>query len=240
MLTEQKDNICYPTASVEDARYQKEDDFYNIADARRISKATTGATQASFENKLYRTHGGLTNEKTGLGIVLKVMAGDQVKDHGRIFLYHARRRGRQSAHPGPDRITDSHDRSGAIIANKGSLTPAQVSGIGNNNVDLTNFVSNNNPGANNARAFVNYLLFDENLKYISGGADPVLAGGGYKLHNNYINNPVTIARSGYIYVFVSNESNLPVYFDNLSVTHTPRPDTRRKSLLSFWIDDAGH
>jgi hypothetical protein len=79
VLTGQQDTICYPAASVEDSRYQAEDYFYHIDNGRRINKATTGASQTSFGDKLYRVHGGLTNEKTGLGIVLKVMVGDQVK-----------------------------------------------------------------------------------------------------------------------------------------------------------------
>ncbi|WP_315817194.1 RHS repeat-associated core domain-containing protein [Paraflavitalea speifideaquila] len=119
------------------------------------------------------------------------------------------------------------------------LTPAQVSGIGTNNADLGNFISNNNPGANNAKAFVNYLLFDEQLKFVGGGANPVLAGGGYKLHNTYINSPLTIARNGYIYVYVSNESNLPVYFDNLAVTHTPGPILEETHYYPFGLTKAG-
>ncbi|AXY78527.1 hypothetical protein D3H65_05345 [Paraflavitalea soli] len=235
VLTEHKENICYPTASVEDARYQKEDDYYNIVDARRITKATTAATQASFENKLYRVHGGLTNEKTGLGVVLKVMAGDQVKIAAESFYTLP---GGGAGSPLTLAVTElltAFTGSSTVIAGKGVLTPAQVSGIGNNNTDLANFISNNNPGASNARAFVNYILFDEQLKYISGGADPVLAGGGYKLHNTYINNPVTVVKSGYMYVYVSNESNLPVYFDNLVLTHTPGPILEETHYYPFGL-----
>ena len=79
VLTEQAESQCYPMATVEDSRYQSEQNYYSIVNGRRIDKSVTGATQSSFENKLYRTQGDLSNEKTGLAIVLKVMAGDQVK-----------------------------------------------------------------------------------------------------------------------------------------------------------------
>ncbi|WP_315821860.1 RHS repeat-associated core domain-containing protein [Paraflavitalea speifideaquila] len=239
VLTEQKEDICYPAATVEDARLQKESAFFNIVNGRRIDKATTGATQTSFENKLYRVHGGLANEKTGLGIVLKVMAGDKVKIMAESFYTLP---GGGAGSPLTLAVTEllaAFTGSSAITANKGVLTPAQVSGIGTNNADLGNFISNNNPGANNAKAFVNYLLFDEQLKYISGAADPVLVGGGYKLHNTYINSPLTIARNGYIYVYVSNESNLPVYFDNLAVTHTPGPILEETHYYPFGLTMAG-
>ena len=65
VLTEQNTPIQYPSATVEDATYQNEQQLYDILNARRIDKTTTGATQSSFGNKLYRVHGGLTNEKTG-------------------------------------------------------------------------------------------------------------------------------------------------------------------------------
>jgi RHS repeat-associated protein len=239
VLTEQKEDICYPAATVEDTRYQKEDDYYNIVNARRITKATTGATQTSFENKLYRVHGGLTNEKTGLGIVLKVMAGDKVKIMAESFYTLP---GGGAGSPLTMAVTElltAFTGSPAIIDNKGVLTPAQVIGIGTNNTDLASFISNNNPGTNNAKAFVNYLVFDEQLKYISGGTDPVLAGGGYKLHNTYINSPVPISKNGYIYVYVSNESNLPVYFDNLTVTHTPGPILEETHYYPFGLPMAG-
>jgi RHS repeat-associated protein len=239
ILTEQKEDICYPAASVEDSRYQKEDDYYNIVDARRITKATTGATQASFESKLYRVHGGLTNEKTGLGIVLKVMAGDKVKIMAESFYTMP---GGGAGSPLTLAVTEllaAFTGSSAIVGNKGVLTPAQVSGIGTNNADLGSFISSNNSGTNNARAFVNYLLFDEQLKYISGGADPVLAGGGYKLHNVFINNPINVGKSGYLYVYVSNESNLPVYFDNLVLTHTPGPILEETHYYPFGLTMAG-
>jgi RHS repeat-associated protein len=239
ILTEQKEDICYPAASVEDSRYQKEDDYYNIVDARRITKATTGAMQASFESKLYRVHGGLTNEKTGLGIVLKVMAGDKVKVMAESFYTMP---GGGAGSPLTLAVTEllaAFTGSAVLTANKGPLAVSDITGIGTNNADLAGFISNNNPGANNARAFVSYLLFDEQLKYISGGADPVLAGGGYKLHNNFINNPINVGKSGYLYVYVSNESNLPVYFDNLVVTHTPGPILEETHYYPFGLTMAG-
>jgi RHS repeat-associated protein len=221
VLTEQKDTICYPAASVEDSRYQAEDDFYVIDNGRRVSKATTGATQSSFEDKLYRVHGGLTNEKTGMGIVLKVMAGDQVRFMAESFYTMPGGGAGSPLTLGLTELLTAMTGSSAIIANKGLLATGDISGIGNNNAAIGNFITNNDPGANNAKSFLNYLVFDEQLKYLGGGADPVAPGGGYRLHNYFISNPVNISKSGYIFIYVSNESNFPVYFDNLTVSHSP-------------------
>lgn len=222
VLTEQKEDICYIPATVEDASYLTEDDIYSITNARRIDKATTGATQSSFGNKLYRVHGGLAGEKTGLAVTLRVMAGDQVKIMAESFhTIPGGGPGTTTALTLTELLT-AFVGSSAITATKGIVTPATISGIGSNTTQLNAIIGSTN-GAGNARAFVNWILFDDQLKYVAGNVDPVQTGGGYKLHNAFINTPVNVTKNGFLYVYVSNESNMAVYFDNLGITHTPGP-----------------
>ena len=57
VLADQSENVCYPFATVEDATYTNEQLLYDIVNARRIDKSTTGATQSSFgrwENRIAR------------------------------------------------------------------------------------------------------------------------------------------------------------------------------------------
>ena len=75
VLTEQKEDICYIPATVEDANYTTEQKLYDIVDSRRIARTTVGAPQTSFQSKLYQTHGGITGQKTGLGITSKSNGG---------------------------------------------------------------------------------------------------------------------------------------------------------------------
>jgi RHS repeat-associated protein len=241
VLTEQNESMCYPSATVEDATYQNENELYNIVNGRRIDKSNTGATQSSFGNKLYRVHGGLTNEKIGLGVVLKVMAGDQVKVTAESFYQMPG--GGAGSPTGTAVLTEllsAFVGGSAVTATHGVLTPTDVSGIGTNGTSIPVFLGNNNEGSNNARAFVNYLLFDDQMKFYGvGGADPVQTNGGYKQHTAFINNPVNVSKSGYVYVFVSNESNLPVYFDNLAVTHTRGPILEENHFYPFGLTMAG-
>jgi hypothetical protein len=236
VLTEQNESLCYPAATVEDASYTNEQNLYDIVNGRRIDKTNTGATQSSFGNKLYRVHGGLTGEKTGLGIVLKVTAGDQVKITAES--YYTMPGGGPGTPTGTVALSElltAFVGGSAVASMHGGLTTGDVSGIGTNSTSIPSFLSSNSEGSNNARAFVNYILFDEQMKYLSGGADPVQSGGGYKQHTYFINNPVSVAKSGYIYVFVSNESNFPVYFDNLAVTHTPGKILEENSYYPFGL-----
>jgi RHS repeat-associated protein len=241
VLTEQKEDICYIPATVEDSRWQTEDDIYTIVDGRRIDKVTVGAGSiASFEGKVYRTHGGLTNEKTGLSVTLKVMAGDQVKISGESFYT------MPGGGPGQPtgaislvELLTAFAGSGAVMATHGTVQVGDISNVGNNSVTIPAFMGSNSEGSNNARAFINWILFDEQFKFVAGGADPVQQGGGYKFHSNFINNPVNVTKNGFLYIFVSNESNLGVYFDNLNITHTPGPILEENSYYPFGLTMTG-
>ena len=238
VLTEQQESKCYPGATVEDSRYQTEDDVYDIQNPRRIDKTVTGASQSSFEDKLYRTHGGLTGEKTGLGAVIKVMSGDEVKIYAESFYQLPGGDPGQPLNMVIGDFLSVFTGNNTVSAVKGAINNSQVTGLGNNNQVLQNFI-NRTPAANQAKAYLNWVLFDEQLKVVNVGADPVVAGGGYRLHDYFINNPVNVTKNGYLYVFVSNESNLPVYFDNLTLTHTNGPIMEETHYYPFGLTMAG-
>jgi RHS repeat-associated protein len=242
VLTEQQQDICYPQATVEDARVNGpagEKQYYDITDARRIDKSATPASSVtSFESKIYRTHGALANEKTGLGIVLKVMSGDKVKIKAESFYSLANGDPASVTGMSLSELLTRFLSSSPVKAGKGTVSTTQLAMIHNNTSDLTNFLGRT-PPANQAKAYLNWILFDEQLRYVTAGSDPVLAGGGYKLHSAFINSPVNVTKNGYLYVFVSNESNLPVYFDNLAVTHTPGPILEETHYYPFGLTMAG-
>jgi RHS repeat-associated protein len=220
VLTEQQENICYIPATVEDATWQTEDDYYVITDSRRIAKSTVSGAEniSSFGQKIYRTNGNVTAEKTGLGIILKVMAGDQLKISAESYY------NLPGGNAGTPLTLAVTDLLAALVGSPGlpahkNVTSTDLNNIPGNNSNLTTFISNNTPGISTAKAYLNWILLDEQMKYVSGDKDLVVANGGYKNHTQFINNPVNVTKNGYIYIYVSNESNLQVFFDNLNVTH---------------------
>jgi RHS repeat-associated protein len=238
VLTEEQKQDQYPAASVEDSRYQTEDDIYDIQNGRRIDKATTGASQSSFENKLYRVHGGNSGEKTGLGAVVKVMAGDKVKILAESYYSLASGNANQYYNMALSELLTTLAGNGVVTGLKGSITSSGVEGLPGNTSNLQSFL-NRTPVTNQAKAYLNWVLFDEQLKYVSCGSDPVVAGGGYKLHDVFINTPVNVTKNGFLYVFVSNESNLPVYFDNLALTHIRGPILEETHYYPFGLVQQG-
>ncbi|WEK35402.1 MAG: DUF6443 domain-containing protein [Candidatus Pseudobacter hemicellulosilyticus] len=215
VLTEEKDLDCYPAATVEPARVAVEKQLYNIVDDRIVNKTMT--TEASLENKVYRTHGGIAGEKTGLEMVLKVMSGDKVFIRGESFYNLS---GGNAGAP----LTLALEELLAGFAGSGPLsgkgiTVNGIQGLSGNTAALEGFLGQNNPGSTTAKAAINWILLDEQFRVVAADFDGVRTGGGYKQHFKFINTPVNVARNGYLYIFVSNESNLPVYFDNLQVSH---------------------
>lgn len=235
VLTEQQENICYIPATVEPSRIALEKQIYDIQNGRVIDKSSTNASSiSSFEDKIYRTHGGL-NEKTGLGIALKVMSGDQVRISVESF-YTMPSGGTTTSNMTITDLLNAFVGSNGIISSKGAVSTGTVAGLGTNTNDLNNIINQSAP-SNQAKAYLNWILFDDQLKYVSSGADPVASGSGdlYKLHSVFNNSPVQVTKNGFLYIYVSNESNLPVFFDNLAVTHTPGPVLEETHYYPFGL-----
>jgi RHS repeat-associated protein len=113
------------------------------------------------------------------------------------------------------------------------LTGSDVNAILNNPANANTFINSHNAPTNRAKAAVNWVLFDEQMRFVAGDYDEVQTGGGYKNHLKFFNNPVAVSGSGYLYIYVSNESNLKVFFDNLNVTQTNGAIVEENSYYPF-------
>ena len=71
-------------------------------------------------------------------------------------------------------------------------------------------------------AYLNYLFFDVNYNLVTSGTGYQGISSAAKTGWENLTGTVTLDREGYLFVYVSNESNLNVnvYFDDLEVTHT--------------------
>jgi RHS repeat-associated protein len=89
------------------------------------------------------------------------------------------------------------------------------------------FPGNGNEDDDTPHAYLYYLLFDRNFTPITAGWSRVTTNGGFdeqnaafSTHEKLMIPTVTITEPGYIYVFVSNESeDTKVWFDDVKVTH---------------------
>jgi RHS repeat-associated protein len=172
-------------------------------------------------SNLYKVNA-ITN-KTGLGFVAKVMAGDRIDIFGKSY-YHS---------------TQTYDNSNstALVLSSivgGFLGAPDNAGVASKGVSSSLMESlNTGPagipasfirGANGEsgsvpKAYINYIFFDEHFQYVAGSFSRVGSSDQVKDHYSELQN-IQVPKNGYIYVYVSNESNADVFFDNLQVMHT--------------------
>jgi hypothetical protein len=89
------------------------------------------------------------------------------------------------------------------------------------------------------KAFLNWILFDEQFKYVasSSGASQVGADQEFK---TVVLNDLAVYKNGYLYVYVSNETpNIDVFFDNLQVTHVRGPILEETHYYPFGLTIIG-
>jgi len=198
-----------------------------------------GAARPSFEQRFYELNGSAgINRKVGLGIALKVMAGDAVNLRVESFYRRPASPDNQNGGIPILQLLQSFVSSG-VAAGKGVLRPQDVAGVPGVSTALQPFTEPA-PPTDRANAALNWIFFDEQMRFVSGGTNAVAAWGAvntgvYKEHLAQL----TAEKSGYLYVFCSNESNFPVFFDNLSVRHTPGPVLEETHYYPFGLVMAG-
>jgi RHS repeat-associated protein len=261
VLTEEVQQDTYPVATLEDGATTQEGNYYNITSGNIVDKSAipgySGASDNSYtnnngnppynsnptsvvtatSNKMYKLNGA-TGDKTGLGITLKVMSGDNVAIYGRSFW-----QGSTPTNSGhniavADLLT-LLSATGAVVNSGKSITSSALTGSSVIVNDVTNWLNDStpNPGAK-PKAYINWILFNEQFQVVknSSGFSHVGNSGAVYTHPT---TSVDIVKNGYLYIYCSNESDTSVYFDNLQVIHNRGPLLEETHYYPFGLTMAG-
>lgn len=195
------------------------------------SAGNTDATSNS--GNVYRINGSLN--KMGLGITLKVMAGDKLSIGGQSYYFSQNSNDNSSYNlpvltmltgflgaPGVSSITTSGDAG---------VTASGLDGLSNLATNVANYLTNSAGGVTRTpttsltpRAYINWVFFDEQFNYAGGGFYPVSGAGVIQSYTatpaSTILGSIIVPKSGFVYVYCSNESPVDVFFDNIQVVDT--------------------
>ncbi|MBX2925915.1 MAG: RHS repeat-associated core domain-containing protein [Chitinophagaceae bacterium] len=160
------------------------------------------------------------------------MAGDKIDIFGKSYYFQNNTggTGANSAIPIIDILTGllGGPTGGAAAATHGGITASQLSGIGDVTSGISSLLTNQTTDAAAAptvpKAYINYIFFDEQFHVVKDALGNIQAAGDKVGTNSVVKSHAitgkTALKSGYVYIYVSNESPVNVFFDNLHVIHT--------------------
>ncbi|MBX2944150.1 MAG: RHS repeat-associated core domain-containing protein [Cyclobacteriaceae bacterium] len=209
-----------------------------------VNPNPSSASTANSE-KLYRVDGRATGNKMGLGILLKVMAGDKISIMGKSYYFESFTGGTSanSTILAADIIAGILGSPGGAEAATahGGITEALLNASTNTTGGINNLITKQNNNANSApsapKAYINYIFFDVQFRGQSNGFSKVGNNGAVWPHADL--NNLTAAENGYVYIYVSNQSPIDVFFDNLQVMHTRSPILEETHYYPFGLTMAG-
>jgi len=182
----------------------------------------------------------------GAAKLLKVMAGDRL--HARVESFYTVANANNSGASGINSLVANLASAIAASSQVGTALKGNASSIASGLssvtalVNLLNTANNANGGNNAPKAYLNVLFFDEQFKYDPSASlvRPIPYGPNAPQPNDLIGSAAVEAKkNGYAYIYVSNESDERVYFDNFSLSHEAGPIMEETHYYPFGLTMAG-
>jgi RHS repeat-associated protein len=237
VLTEGKDTATYAATMETADSATVRALFSNVYDPVRTVYAKPAAFDTDPNNHNVSKLIGTAGNTIGPSIVLKVMAGDKVQIN--TFAYYTG----TTQMPVSDNtlLTDLLTTlvSGVTQQSGGKIGSGNATQLSNTvSPNVLSFLNKRTYNSSLPKAYLNWVLLDDQFKYVAGnmGALQVQSGSSKQA---LVAPLQTMAKNGYLYVYLSNQSPQNVYFDDLIVTHTTGPLLQEQSYYPFGLQMAG-
>jgi len=244
LTTEQQTDVY--AATQEPANATKETQLFSNLSSTTFAKPAGGAgfDAIAANTKVSKINGGSTSTRIGPGIVLKVMAGDVISLSTQAWYTGSTQAPPAGLGPIKDQLLTL--LSAGIVANNGThggTIPLTDINAGAGAV-LDDFLNGQTYDNSKPKAFLNWLIVDEEFKKVTSSFHmgavqvPLITGA---MQKQQLTGPanMTVRRNGWLYVYVSNESNQDVYFDDLVVNHKRGPVVEANNYYAFGLQIPG-
>jgi RHS repeat-associated protein len=240
VLTDEQKQDQYPAVTFEDANIATEQLYYQNVDVQRTSRPGEFFTSSTNGDKVQLLR--KSTVPVGAGKLLKVMSGDKIDTKVDYYI--------------PSQTTDNSTADGvsSVLSSllnllNGANAPDALKGSGTtitsslNSTPLTDFLKpqGTTVSSTQPKAYLNVLFFDEQFKFVQTNSQiiPANVEGTPQQLVRINTDAATAPKNGYVYVYVSNESNNFVYFDNLQITHERGPLLEETHYYPFGLTMAG-
>lgn len=245
VLTEQSDLSIY-TATMEASQAATETAlFSNIEETRTVKPAGYPQDDRTADNgyvaKLNAKEGG---KKIGPSLVLKVMAGDTIQIGARAFYKSTGPKDNRSVTP-EDMVADLlqvlDGEMGADASHAGRQAE-RISPLGNFNGNDYQRLKEKDPDQNQQdkpKAYLNFVLFDDQFNLVEDNSGVRQVKGEPDELQTLAVDKMPVSKSGFLYVYTSNETEQDVLFDNVTVAAINGPLLEETHYYPFGLTMAG-
>ncbi len=190
-------------------------------------------------------YNGTSGQTTGPSLLLKVMAGDTIMPGVQCYYASNTLTTTNSSFNSVLNSLASGIMSTTTGAAEGTLS-GYTSSSGTVYSGLSSFLSTKDPGAPSGypKAYLNWILLDDQFNYVSASSGSVATASttypANQMNTVAAGGPVVMSRNGYLYVWVSNETQgWDVFFDNFSVQYKQGPVLEENHYYPFGLSMAG-
>jgi RHS repeat-associated protein len=244
VLTQQKDTAKY-LASGEAVFRTTESQLFNNLTTTTIARTAAPSYPADLtvtnpNDTVFKVNGNVGGHKMGPSLLLKVMSGDKIDLSVQSFYNSGTTSSPNSS------VTDVLASFASGIVNmasggKGSMTDLNNTTTSPIYAAINSFMTNDPNQSTKPKAYLNWILLDDQLKYVGSypQSGAVVVGTAGVLNTlGYTGIPIT--KNGFLYVWVSNETpNWDAFFDNLKVVHYAGPELEETHYYPFGLAMAG-